>query len=62
MAPDLIEATTTSVAAMVLLVSVKPTDRLLTLATLAEGSDTTNLVILCRMLRNGETNGNIQQN
>ena len=43
-------------------VSVKPTDRLLTLATLAEGSDTTNLVILCRMLRNGETNGNIQQN
>lgn len=42
-------------------VSVKPSDRLLTLATLAEGSDTTNLVILCRMLRNGETDGNIQR-
>ena len=36
-------------------VDVKPGDRLLTLATVAEGSDTTSLVILCRMLRSGES-------
>ena len=42
-------------------VGVKASDRLLTLATLADGSETKNLVILCRMLRNGETDGNIQQ-
>jgi len=42
-------------------VGVKASDRLLTLATLAEGSETKNLVILCRMLRNGETDGNIQR-
>lgn len=43
-------------------VSVKASDRLLTLATISEGSSTSNLVILCRKLRNGETDGNIQQN
>lgn len=43
-------------------VSVRPDDRLLTIATLAEGSDTTSLVLLCRMLRNGETPSNIQRN
>ena len=36
-------------------VNVQPGDRLLTLATVAEGSDTTSLVILCRMLRSGES-------
>jgi len=41
-------------------VNVKASDRLLTLATISEGSDTSNLVFLCRMLRTGETDGNIQ--
>ena len=36
-------------------VGVKPSDRLLTLATVSEGSDTTSLVILCRKLRTGES-------
>lgn len=36
-------------------VGVRPSDRLLTLATLSEGSDTESLVILCRMLRSDET-------
>ena len=42
-------------------VGVNASDRLLTLATLAEGSDTTCWVVICRMLRNGETDGNIQR-
>ena len=42
-------------------VSVGAGDRLLTLATLADGSETSSLVLLCRMLRNGETDGNIQR-
>ena len=42
-------------------VGVKPSDRLLTLSTVAEGSDTTSLVILCRMLRNGESSAYIAQ-
>jgi SrtB family sortase len=36
-------------------VGVRPDDRLLTLATVPEGGDTTSLVILCRMLRTGES-------
>ena len=43
-------------------VDVRADDRLLTLATLTEGSDTSSVVLLCRMLRNGETGGNIQRN
>lgn len=43
-------------------VGVRASDRLLTLATLPEGGDTTCLVLLCRMLRNGEAPGNIQKN
>ncbi len=42
-------------------VGVRPTDRLLTLATVAEGSDTTSLVVLCRMLRTGESAAYIAQ-
>ncbi len=42
-------------------VDVRATDRLLTLATVPEGGDTVSIVLLCRMLRNGETSGNIQQ-
>ena len=42
-------------------VGVQPGDRLLTLATLSEGNNTDCWVILCRMLRNGEANGNIQR-
>ena len=42
-------------------VGVNASDRLLTLATLAEGSDTACWVVICRMLRNGETDGNIQR-
>ena len=34
-------------------VGVKASDRLLTLSTVAEGSDTTRLVILCRMVGGG---------
>ena len=41
-------------------VAVSATDRLLTLATVAEGSETTCLVLFCRLLRNGEAPGNIQ--
>ncbi len=43
-------------------VNVQPGDRLLTLATVAEGSDTTSLVILCRMLRSGESAAYIDHN
>ncbi len=42
-------------------VSVVPTDRLLTLITLADGGDSSGLVILCRMLREGESDGVLQQ-
>ncbi len=42
-------------------VGVKASDRLLTLATLPEGSDTSCLVILCRMLRGGESAGHLQK-
>ena len=42
-------------------VGVRASDRLLTLATLPQSGDTTCLVLLCRMLRNGEAPGNIQK-
>jgi SrtB family sortase len=42
-------------------VGVLPTDRLLTLITLSDGSDSSGLVILCRMLRDGESDGVLQQ-
>ena len=42
-------------------VGVMPTDRLLTLVTLSDGSDSSGLVILCRMLRDGESDGDLQQ-
>ena len=43
-------------------VNVQPGDRLLTLATISEGSDTSCWVILCRMLRSGETPDTIGHN
>lgn len=42
-------------------VGVKPTDRLLTLVTLSDGTDSSTIVIVCRMLREGEWDGYIQQ-
>lgn len=42
-------------------VGVRASDRLLTLATVPEGGDTVSLVLLCRMLREGETATHIQQ-
>ncbi len=41
-------------------VGVLPTDRLLTLVTLSDGSDSNVIVIVCRMLREGERDGYIQ--
>jgi sortase B len=41
-------------------VSVKASDRLLTIATLPENGDTQSWVVLCRMLRNGEDASHIQ--
>jgi SrtB family sortase len=41
-------------------VGVMPADRLLTLVTLPDGADTESLVIVCRMLRDGEQDGYIQ--
>lgn len=41
-------------------VAVAATDRLLTLVTLSDGTDTENLIILCRMLRDGERDGVVQ--
>ena len=43
-------------------VPVAPTDRLLTLVTLSDGEDKESLIIVCRMLRDGEYDGYIQQN
>ncbi len=43
-------------------VGVRPTDRLLTLVTLSDGTDTSSIVIVCRMLREGEKDGYIQSN
>ncbi len=41
-------------------VAVAASDRLLTLVTLSDGTDTDNLIILCRMLRDGERDGVVQ--
>ncbi|MFH1511957.1 MAG: class B sortase [Bacillota bacterium] len=41
-------------------VGVLPTDRLLTLVTLSDGADASAVVIVCRMLREGERDGYIQ--
>ena len=38
-------------------VPVAGSDRLLTLVTLSDGTDTENLIIVCRMLRDGESDG-----
>ena len=38
-------------------VPVAGSDRLLTLVTLSDGTDTENMIILCRMLRDGESDG-----
>jgi len=43
-------------------VGVIPSDRLLTLATLSDGTDSDSIVIVCRMLREGESDGYIQAN
>ena len=41
-------------------VGIKATDRLLTLVTLSDGMDQSSIVIVCRMLRDGERDGYIQ--
>ncbi|MBN1778302.1 MAG: class B sortase [Clostridiales bacterium] len=41
-------------------VGVQATDRLLTLVTVSDGTDTSRIIIVCRMLREGEYDGYIQ--
>ena len=41
-------------------VGILPTDRLLTLVGLSDGADMKNIIIVCRMLRDGESDGLIQ--
>jgi len=42
-------------------VGVQATDRLLTLVTLSDGTDSSRIIIVCRMLRDGEYDGYIQE-
>lgn len=43
-------------------VSVAASDRLLTLVTLSEGTDTQNIILVCRKLRDGESDGMLEAN